>query len=595
MAQPGNAPNPAKLPALPPTSPGDDWVVDFEDVQAYKKARAAGTNKRVLHDKWLASEVNWKFRIGKGWKGKKVLGEGGQGIVGHWTYEGEDRDQKTVKDLAVKQALRFGPAYSWGDGLESEARWLSMLARAKTPHIVKMYKHLFEEEGQRTFSQDWGLVQRIYLEFCPGGDLSGWLSKYIYNPRNISEEDLWSIFQCLARGVFAIHHGSEDPSSERYMPNNELVHFDLKPQNILIGDQTLDNEHRNQHPYKITDFGVAKQVPIDGQNAEFLRKWEYLGTTPWFAPLYTNLFNPAIRDPKYGSATNIWQIGLIMQTLMRRRRSPDWQNYTMYQSTATPRLANGGKTVGLNLDAEQDYLPYGSIYSRSLRNLIAECLLLTPASRPSPQELVKRTAEGTDTMQMSKAQILGPPLPQWQEPVVSAEWLQPDAVDPLAAALRRLQVQPANRPPVIPQPAPIVPAAAATAQAAATQASATQAGTIAPSQNVAAPAGDTQAAAAQARPSRPLLSNANAAPPRTLRVIVQTKSRFGGMVAGTHKAYTLRVTEATTVVQVKDMLDRQRCGIKVTSMNLMAGRTLMRDFQTLGEFPGLDNVRAMES
>jgi hypothetical protein len=48
------------------------------------------------------------------------------------------------------------------------------------------------------------------------------------------------------------------------------------------------------------------------------------------------------------------------------------------------------------------------------------------------------------------------------------------------------------------------------------------------------------------------------------------------------------------VVQVKDMLERQRCGIKATSMNLMAGRTLMKNFQALGEFPGVDNVRAME-
>jgi hypothetical protein len=54
-----------------------------------------------------------------------------------------------------------------------------MLARAKTPHIIRMYKHLFEEEGQKTFDQDWGLVQRIYLEFCAGGDLVSWMSKYI--------------------------------------------------------------------------------------------------------------------------------------------------------------------------------------------------------------------------------------------------------------------------------------------------------------------------------------------------------------------------------------------------------------------------------
>jgi hypothetical protein len=35
-------------------------------------------------------------------------GQGGQGIVGHWTDEGADKRQKTMTDVAVKQALRAG-------------------------------------------------------------------------------------------------------------------------------------------------------------------------------------------------------------------------------------------------------------------------------------------------------------------------------------------------------------------------------------------------------------------------------------------------------------------------------------------------------
>jgi hypothetical protein len=103
-----NAPNLQTLPELPISSLGDDWVVDFEELQAYNKAGVAGKRTKVLNEQWLASEKDWKYRVGKGWKGKKVLGQGGQGIVGHWTYEGPDRDQKTVKDIAIKQAVRFG-------------------------------------------------------------------------------------------------------------------------------------------------------------------------------------------------------------------------------------------------------------------------------------------------------------------------------------------------------------------------------------------------------------------------------------------------------------------------------------------------------
>lgn len=33
---------------------------------------------------WLETEPRWKNGVGKDWAAKKVLGRGGQGIVGHW-------------------------------------------------------------------------------------------------------------------------------------------------------------------------------------------------------------------------------------------------------------------------------------------------------------------------------------------------------------------------------------------------------------------------------------------------------------------------------------------------------------------------------
>jgi hypothetical protein len=55
------------------------------------------------------------------------------------------------------------------------------------------------------------------------------------------------------------------------------------------------------------------------------------------------------------------------------------------------------------------------------------------------------------------------------------------------------------------------------------------------------------------------------------------------------------VSEKTTVEQVKDMLERKGCSIKATEMNMMCGRALMRDDQTLGVFPGADAVRVMDA
>lgn len=308
-----------------------------------------------------------------------------------------------------------------------------------------------------------------------------------------------------------------------------------------------------------------------------------------------------------------------MQCLMRRRRQPDWPNYITYESTATKRLASGGKTVGLAIDEEQD-VSKSSMYSRTLRNLIAECLLLTPANRPPVEELVKRTQECADTMQMSKGQILGPPPPQWQEPVVSAEWFQ--SADPLAAAMGGLQVQSGNRPsrpPVKAQPAPSAQATTAQASAApvpatlvpagATQAGGTQAGAVGTVQAGPAQAGASQAAnsplqsfatqlaqaAATQIAARPVQAVAGSNTTRNLRVIVQIKGRFGGIVAGSHKTFILPVNDFHTVYGIKDLLEQRRCGIMAKNMNLMAGRKLMKNYQKLSEFPGVDNIRAMEA
>jgi hypothetical protein len=99
----------------------------------------------------------------------------------------------------------------------------------------------------------------------------------------------------------------------------------------------------------------------------------------------------------------------------------------------------------------------------------------------------------------------------------------------------------------------------------------------------------------QAAPAQPAARMIAARPITRLRVIVQTKPNRWG-VGGGHKPYTLdKVTNDTTVVEVKDILEKNGCGIKATGMNLMFGRTLMLNHQTLGEFPGLDVARAMDA
>lgn len=164
---------PRQHPVLPPVNPGvtnGGWVV-LPIPGATPAAQPAPLRPTIPHA-WLNTEPHWMHRVGKGFVGKRILGRGGFGIVGHWSYEGPDRDQQVLKDVVVKQGLVWRPDWQWG--MHFEADMLRQLNKANSSHVLRMYHDLYEEPGFNTDGFDRGLVHRLFLEYCPGGDLDGW-------------------------------------------------------------------------------------------------------------------------------------------------------------------------------------------------------------------------------------------------------------------------------------------------------------------------------------------------------------------------------------------------------------------------------------
>lgn len=127
--------------------------------------------------KWLESEKKWENRVGDGWIPKRVLGMGGFGIVGHWAYEGIDKDLKSVTNVAVKQQLR-----TQYQTLDKEAKYYMRFRDSNTKHIPKMYQTVYTEQGKGTSLDRYdtfGLVDRMFMEFCEGGDLTKLVSARI--------------------------------------------------------------------------------------------------------------------------------------------------------------------------------------------------------------------------------------------------------------------------------------------------------------------------------------------------------------------------------------------------------------------------------
>jgi len=162
--------------------------------------------------------------------------------------------------IVVKQSP---PDDAW---LESESRMmevLNTLGPGGSNHLVKLYKSCHEEGGSGTAPgpapQDWDPmghqtiahpvtrvvetigVRRMYMEYCDRGTLKdrielfqpAFVNNVLVNKPNglVREEDIWRVFQCLAKACCFLEHGNE--SDDPTAPSEEMpfVHLDIKSDN----------------------------------------------------------------------------------------------------------------------------------------------------------------------------------------------------------------------------------------------------------------------------------------------------------------------------------------------------------------------------
>ncbi|KAE8788704.1 putative receptor-like protein kinase [Hordeum vulgare] len=144
----------------------------------------------------------------------KKLGQGGYGVV----FEGKLHDDRLV-------AVKFLHDCK-GNGEEFVNEVMS-IGRTSHVNIVSLFGFCLEGSKRAL----------IYEYMCNGS-----LDRYIYseNPKEIlGWERLYAIGIGIARGLEYLHHSC----------NTRIVHFDIKPQNILLDKDFCP---------KIADFGLAK-------------------------------------------------------------------------------------------------------------------------------------------------------------------------------------------------------------------------------------------------------------------------------------------------------------------------------------------------
>ncbi|MDB5389957.1 MAG: tetratricopeptide repeat protein [Planctomycetaceae bacterium] len=269
-------------------------------------------------------------------EGYEILEEIGRGATGV-VYRARHLELNRL--VAVKMILA-GPGLSL-DSRQRFRREAHAIARLQHQNIVQVHD-IGEQSG----------CPYLALELVTGGNLSQWSGGA---PRTSKEAA--QICATLATAVAYAH-------------SQGVVHRDLKPANILMAihrqpsDTTGTTTSLDGAVLKLTDFGLAKQVPVPGEVVDMMTQTgAILGTPAYMAPEQARGHGPEI-----GPAADIYSLGVILYELLTGR--PPFQGATPVDT--------------LFLAAHQDPVPPTRLAAhipRDLQTICLKCLEKDPQKR----------------------------------------------------------------------------------------------------------------------------------------------------------------------------------------------------------------------
>lgn len=185
------------------------------------------------------------------------IGSGGYADV----YKAYKRSSGGRECVAIKAVLRSTLSPGSTESLLTEIR---LLKRLNHDHIVQL----------KDFMYDTNYIY-IVMEYCAGGDLSHFIKSKHRLPENACQRFLQQLASAL-----------------KYMRDENVSHFDLKPQNILLAS-------RKNPVLKIGDFGLAQLMP-ESESASKVK-----GSPLYMAP-------EILLEKKYDAKVDLWSVGVIL-------------------------------------------------------------------------------------------------------------------------------------------------------------------------------------------------------------------------------------------------------------------------------------------
>lgn len=271
------------------------------------------------------------------------LGEGASGVV----YLADHSFLR--RPTAVKLLKQTNPSTRSVGRFAREAQELSRLSH---PNIVGIYDYGQTPSGQLYYA----------MEYLNGVDLE----KLVRKTGKQSEGRVVDLLRQAAEALEEAHRAG-------------VVHRDVKPSNLVICPRS-----RGTELVKLVDFGLAKELPTATGDAMLSDATTLVGTPLYMAP-------EAIRSAEgMGPKSDIYALGAVGYFLLAGEPpfSADSAVEVLFQHLYAP-------------------VPPAASASKSLQELLKQCLSKKPAERPSAGELV------------SALENLGPP---WTATQCRAWW-----------------------------------------------------------------------------------------------------------------------------------------------------------------------------
>jgi calcium-dependent protein kinase len=258
------------------------------------------------------------------------LADIGEGAYGHVMKVGS----RTINEIRAMKVIKKSSIISYvkEERLFNE---INILKRVDHPNIIKIYE----------FFKD-GVNYYIITEFCEEGDL---YDKLISMPKSHFSEKLVCF---IMKQMF---------SAVAYLHSKDIIHGDLKLENILIDSSPYKKLDLDYFDVKLIDFGCSRffkgnQTGISGTS------------------MY---YSPEIINNQYDEMSDLWACGVIMYLLLCGE--PPFKDEEKGEEELFENIKKG------NYDLSN---PAFKTVSQNAKDLIRDLLNLNPKQRPPARKVL---------------------------------------------------------------------------------------------------------------------------------------------------------------------------------------------------------------